>query len=342
MVRNSSRWGATALTLVVWCSGCGGEDPLSHASGPSMQPAASRDAGDDRSQNAAPRIESVRFKPSAPRVGDKVRAVVEASDDDGDRLAYEYTWTVNGVRLAQRSAMIQLSRTRKGEPLQVTVTASDGRASSEPFEATTYVHNRPPQLSGVRFEPSSAISAGATVTARPTALDLDGDTISYRYTWWVNGRTRGGSGPEFSTEGMRRGDTLRVRVEASDGEDESNSVDSTEVTLGNAPPVIVSQPSGAGKDGVFRYQVRAEDPDGDRLLRISLVKGPEGMAMTATRGLIEWRPSAGQGGNHVIEVVVEDSDGASSMQRFSIDLDPGSAGSDAPPPAAPDEDEDEY
>ena len=304
-----------------------------------MQPAASRDAADDRSENAAPRIESVRFEPSAPRVGDKVRARVEASDADGDGLAYEYSWTVNGVRLAQRSAVIELSRTRKGEPLQVTVTASDGRAWSEPFEATTRVHNRPPQLSGVRFEPSSEISAGTKVTARPTAVDRDGDTISYRYTWWVNGRSAGGSGPEFSTEGMRRGDTLRVRVEASDGEDESNNVDSVEITLENALPVIVSQPSGAGEDGVFRYQVRAEDPD-DRRLRISLVKGPEGMAMTPTRDLIEWRPSADQGGTHVIEVAVEDAHGGRSMQRFSIEVDPGSAGTDAPPPAAPDEDED--
>jgi hypothetical protein len=198
----------------------------------------------------------------------------------------------------------------------------------------------------VRFEPTSAISAGAKVTARPTALDLDGDTISYRYTWWVNGRTADGSGPEFSTEGMRRGDTLRVQVEASDGEDESNSVDSAEVTLGNALPVIVSQPSGAGEDGVFRYQVRAEDPDGDRHLRISLVKGPEGMAMFSTRGLIEWRPRADQGGTHVIEVAVEDADGGRTMQRFSIEVDPGSANTDAPPPAAPDvspdEDEEEF
>lgn len=300
-----------------------------------MQPAPLVDP-EDRSPNEIPRIRAVHFEPREARVGDRVRAVVDASDDDGDRLTYEFTWTVNGVRLAQHNDIIQLSRTRKGEPIAVTVTANDGRATSEAFEANTKVHNRPPQLSGVQFESSSPISAGVDVTARPTARDLDGDTLSYRYEWWVNGYSAGDSGPKLSTKGMEQGDTLRVSVIASDGEDDSNGIDSVEVILGNALPVIVSQPSGVEEDGVFRYQVRAEDADGDRRLKISLLKGPEGMAMTETPGLIEWRARADQGGTHVIEVVVEDSAGGRTMQRFSMEV--GDGGTSLP--AAPDFDED--
>ena len=195
--------------------------------------------------------------------------MVEASDDDGDRLGYSFVWTVNDVRLTQQNATIELSRTRKGEPVTVTVVASDGRSSSEPFEAWTEVYNRPPQLSGVQIESASAIGAGSELTARPTGHDLDDDPISYRYIWWVNGETVAETGANLSTEGMYRGDTLRVRAFAMDGEDESNSVDSAEMTIGNAPPVILSQPGGADADGTFRYQVRAEDPDDDDL-RISL------------------------------------------------------------------------
>jgi len=99
--------------------------------------------------------------------------------------------------------------------------------------------------------------------------------------------------------------------------------------LGNALPVIVSQPGGADADGVFRYQVRAEDPDGDDL-RISLVTGPEGMEMTSEDGLIEWRPRSNQGGSHVIDVAAEDAAGARTMQRFTIEVDPGGASPAAP------------
>jgi len=127
---NLGRWGAAALAAVICCGGCGGEDSADSSGGRSMQPAP-RVGVDVRSENAAPRIEDVYFEPSEPRAGDKLRAVVEASDDDGDRLAFTFSWTVNGVRLAQQNATLELSQTRKGELVSVTVVASDGRASSE-------------------------------------------------------------------------------------------------------------------------------------------------------------------------------------------------------------------
>jgi hypothetical protein len=335
MQLNRSRWGAVVLAIVVCCNGCGSEDSLDRASGRSMQSAAQSGAA-DRAQNSTPRINALHFEPDTPRTGDKVRVVVEASDDDGDHLSYTFQWTINGIRLTEQNATIKLSGARRGEPVKVEVVASDGLASSEPLEATTRVHNRPPHLTGVRLESNSSISAGTEVTARPTARDLDGDTPSYRYSWWVNGRAELESGPKFSTAGLHRGDTLRVRVFASDGQDESNSVDSEEIVLGNAPPIIVSQPGGADEDGTFRYQVRAEDEDDDDLL-ISLVKGPKGMAMTSAGGLIEWSPRPDQGGTHVIDVAVDDSFGARTTQRFSIVVDPGAASA---PPAAPASDQD--
>jgi hypothetical protein len=294
-----------------------------------MQPA-SLDAAADGTANSSPTIRTVNFEPASPRAGDKVHAVVEGSDADGDRLSYTFNWSVNGDRQAQQGSAIDLSRARKGERLSVTVVASDGRASSEPFEASTRVRNRAPQLTGVRLESSSAISADSEVTARPSGKDLDGDEISYRYVWWVNDRAVAESGPKLSTSGLRRGDVLRVRAFATDGQDESNSVDSEQVALGNAPPVIVSQPSGADEDGTFRYQVRAVDADGDRL-KISLTKGPRGMVMSSSDGLLVWRPGPDQGGTHVIDIAVNDANGAGTTQRFSIDVDPSAA---APPPAA--------
>ena len=195
-LRNQSRFGvgAVALALVVCCSGCGGGDSEGRDSRSSMQPA-QRIGAEDRSQNEIPRIEALHFEPAAPRIGDRLRAVVDASDADDDRLTYTFLWTLNGIQLAQQDNTIKLSEVRKGQSIAVTVTVHDGRATSEAVKATTRVRNRPPQLSGVQLESSTPISAGVDVTARPTARDLDGDTLTYRYVWWVNGRSTVRSGP---------------------------------------------------------------------------------------------------------------------------------------------------
>jgi hypothetical protein len=95
----------------------------------------------------------------------------------------------------------------------------------------------------------------------------------------------------------------------------------------NGAPRIVSQPQGPDADGVFRYQVLAEDPEGDRGLRFRLAKAPPGMTISSVGGSLEWRPGVGETGVFPVEIVVQDSGGASTVQRFELTLEP--------PPAAP-------
>jgi hypothetical protein len=324
------RWGAAALILAAISIACGSEDPLDRASG---QPLLAETADRDASDNVAPQIDFVRFDPVEPRAGDTLRAIVEASDANGDPVSLEYEWTVAGTPIASRGAAVPLSHVRKGDAIRVTVTASDGHAHSEPHAAWTEVGNRPPQMSALRLVPASGATAGGEVKVVPTATDLDGDELSYHYTWWVNGSTQGTSGPVLSTELLRRGDTVRARVVASDGEDESNTVDSDTLTLVNAAPVFVSQPVGADEQGLFRYPLRAEDADGDRTLRFSLVTGPRGMVLVPGRNVLEWTPAADQSGQHVIEVAVDDLQGGQTHQRFEIVVDIPAA--KEAPPAAP-------
>ena len=103
-----------------------------------------------------------------------------------------------------------------------------------------------------------------------------------------------------------------------DGVDLSEPFEPGEVTLGNALPVIVSEPPTLGLDGHFHYEVRAEDPDGDRPLRYRLVRAPEGMIRVGSEAAIEWRPDASQAGRHEVEVVVEDTEGGATRQRFEV------------------------
>ena len=50
--------------------------------------------------NAAPVVDSVTIDQSAPDTDDVLSVTVDASDDDGDTLTYDYQWTNGGVDLA--------------------------------------------------------------------------------------------------------------------------------------------------------------------------------------------------------------------------------------------------
>ncbi len=320
-MRDSGRWGA-ALALALWCIACGGdEELLSRASGTSMSPSRQRRPAveETATRNRAPRIDTVRFEPGRTQATDEtVRAIVEAEDPDGDPLSYRFTWTVRGRLYAERGPRLALFGVRRGDPIEVTVTASDGHAESESVSATTRIANAPPLITGARFEPSNGITAGGEVTVHPEAKDSDDDPLSFSHTWWVNRSPVAEAGPTLSTVGLKRGDRVRVRIIATDGQDESDGFESPEITLENAGPTIVSEPAGADPNGIFRYKIQAVDPEGDRPLHYSLTEAPEGMTVTPIRGEIEWRPKPDQAGTHSIELVVEDSKGARTVQRFQV------------------------
>jgi hypothetical protein len=126
------------------------------------------------------------------------------------------------------------------------------------------------------------------------------------------------------------GDVVHARVVASDGESESDPIDTARVRVVGANPKIVSAPSGLSTDGTFRYTVEVEQPHGDGNLRLRLRTAPEGMWLNPASGEIAWRPEPGQTGVHPVEVEVKDSRGAVTVQAFSV-----SVGRDVRSPAPP-------
>ena len=311
----SSRWNlcagalAVAAGLAVACS----SDEAPQPSGSPMAPRATTPTAGG--ENLPPVIETVRIEPGSPVPGDKVRARVRASDPDRDSIELAYVWSTGGGRLLGGGPEIVLPELRKGAGIEVAVTASDGRATSPPFEATARIANRLPELVELRIDVS-----GSEVTASPEARDPDGDRLSFEYAWFVNGKQvrRGGDGARFSIAGLKRGDELQVRAMARDGEDTSSIHHSDIVRIENSPPEILSSAPAPGANGVFRYAVKARDPDGDRNLRYRLRKSPEGMRVDEILGEIVWIPSVDQAGRHPVEVAVKDPHGGTTIQAFVL------------------------
>ncbi len=77
-----------------------------------------------------------------------IEAIVRAEDPDGDPLAYEYRWTVDGQRADGAGSRFPLTGLRRGDEIQVEVVASDGVAASRPKASRRWtLENSPPRIS---------------------------------------------------------------------------------------------------------------------------------------------------------------------------------------------------
>ena len=90
-------------------------------------------------------------------------------------------------------------------------------------------------------------------------------------------------------------------------------------SLINAAPSIDSKPGGLSDDGQFRYQVTADDPDGDSV-RFSLENAPAGMSIDSATGRMAWSPQPAQLGTHSVTVIVEDLEGGRESQVVELSV----------------------
>ena len=307
-----------AAIAVAWGVACGGGDGSTQTS--------DRPAG----ANQKPLIEQLRLEPAEPVSGDVLRAVVRARDPDGQAVETRFDWEVDGVPRSQTGPEIEIRRVRKGTRIEVTATASDGLAESEPARRAVQVRNQRPTLTQARIEPWDTVGRGESLTVRADGTDPDGDRLEIHYRWRVNDRPIAAEGASLSTAGLAPGDLVQARVVASDGESESDPIDTARVRVVGASPKIVSAPSDFSTDGFFRYTVEVERPNGKGELRFRLRTAPEGMWVNPVSGEITWRPEPGQTGVHPVEVEVKDPGGAVIVQAFSV-----SVGNGAPIPSPP-------
>jgi hypothetical protein len=321
-----SRWLCAALAAgLVACGGSSDEAPARQAlSGTSARQGAS-------GPNRPPQIDYIALSVEQPRVGTEIEARFDAADPDRDALDFHIAWLRNGrVEQEGPSRTWTPSVLEKGDRIELRVVASDGRLESAPATASARVGNTAPVIAEVQLAPAAELKRGEPVIATPIASDEDGDEVEFRYAWFVNDKeVRGADEARFTSSEAKRGDRVRVRVTASDGEDDSAAIDSADLTLVNSPPRFAKfegfQPAG----GMFRHQFKASDPDGDGGLRFVLAEGPRGMEVDPVLGIATWSPGADASGVIPVQVEVRDAYGASSALRFEISIGGGEAASPA-------------
>ncbi len=99
---------------------------------------------------------------------------------------------------------------------------------------------------------------------------------------------------------------------------QSWSVDVAASTEPNQAPIVVSTAvTAATVDQFYRYDVRATDPEGQRI-RYSLATAPAGMQIDARTGTILWQPDTAPATPVAVKVVATDERNASGEQSFAI------------------------
>jgi predicted GH43/DUF377 family glycosyl hydrolase len=159
-----------------------------------------------------------------------------------------------------------------------------------------------------------------------TALDIEGDTLTFSLTSFISGMSITASSGLISwIPSLGQTGSYQVKLIVSDGQ----ATDAQEYFLdispkasgNNNPPVITSEPpTEAIVGGLYTYTVQATDADKDTLT-YSLSTRPTGMTLKSNTGVIEWTPQNGMEGVHPVVIAVTDGK-AQVTQSFQVTVYP--------------------
>jgi len=118
---------------------------------------------------------------------------------------------------------------------------------------------------------------------------------------------------------FRRGDKVQVAVTPHDRDDAGKAKLSPAVFVLNGAPRILSEPPEFSENEVYRYAIRAEDPDGDAIHFSLSGQPPAGMEIEPDAGVVIWTVIVPeQEVTYTFEVVAEDPKGAKSIQTITM------------------------
>jgi hypothetical protein len=301
---------ALLLVFTLALLGCGQQ------SGGSSEP-----AGTPRPEASAVAVAAIRIIPEHPTPQSTLEAQVRVSGGQPEKVGYQ--WLRNGMPLPGAiGATLKGEQLRKGDFIAVQVRIGQGEAAkSDPV----VIGNTPPLVDWVEIKPKQPTSSD-TLESVVSGKDRDQDQLIYAYSWAVNGeKVIGQNGPSLDRSCFRRGDRVQVSVTPYDGTDWGKEVTGPGVTIRNSPPVIVSTPPERLESGPYRYEVKAEDADGDPL-RFSLRGNvPPGMRIDEATGVVEWKVVVPKEATiWEYEVVAQDPEGLKSVEKITLKYTPPS------------------
>ena len=238
-------------------------------------------------ENEIPVITDISIDPSPTATeSDLIFVTVIATDADGDPVTLTYQWfNLDGAIVDATTPSLYGDDFDKGDVVWCEVLPNDGWEDGDAVlsDEVTIV-NTPPTISSatVMSDPDGYFNELGELVANVVAGDIDGDPLTFEYTWFVND-VEIDPGPVTASriDGsfFDRGDEVYFTVIVTDDDDEFATATAEAVTIGNAPPVFADVdiiPDGPTTRDDLDVTVDVDDADGDEIF-ISYAWSIDGM-----------------------------------------------------------------
>jgi RHS repeat-associated protein len=246
----------------------------------------------------------------------------QAIDPDNDTLTYSLLEAPTDATINPQSGQIHW-KPKQGGNYQFSIQVDDGRGGRTLQDYTVTVNvgspNNAPTITSVA---SNQAAIGRPYTYDIKATDPDQDILAYYLTQASDGVSLDrltGRLTWTPTQPQLGNQTVKIRVLDGRGGETTQTLNLTVTPdLNNQEPQISSLPlTQIQEGGVYRYQIVANDGNGD-LLTVDLPLKPDGMTLNeATREII-WQPTREQAGTHDLVIRIRDGYGGLTLQSFQI------------------------
>ena len=155
------------------------------------------------------------------------------TDPEGDPTTVEFTWEVDGSYVGTGGAL-SAGTAIKGETVVCIATPSAlGTVGESVPSAGLIIDNAPPTAPVATIVPVAPEADDTLVCSVATgSSDPDGDTVSYLYTWYVDGQPAGFNSPTVLATSTSEGDGWMCQITPDDGTD-PGPVGTVAVTIGS-------------------------------------------------------------------------------------------------------------
>ncbi|MEL4897465.1 putative Ig domain-containing protein [Crocosphaera sp. Alani8] len=249
-----------------------------------------------------------------------------AQDPDGHSLFWQLESAPAGMVIDEDTGAIrwQPQPQQLGEHT-VILAASDvlGQRVTQTFTLTVTGENTPPLISSI---PSTKAGIDQVYTYQAIAADAEADQLFFSLGIRPDGMTIDENTGEIRwTPQTGQVGSYQVEVIVRDTQGAISNQTYTLVVesqrINQAPTISSKAVLRGGLQQGYTYQVTANDPDGEALT-YQLLSHPQGMTIDENTGLVQWQPQSDQLGQFDIAVAAIDSDGAGTVQAFSISIQP--------------------
>jgi hypothetical protein len=257
--------------------------------------------------------------------------LLNGTGSDPDEDALTFTWSspesLNAQLQYPGTAQPTFTPAKLGS-FRFQLVVNDGYDDSAPSFVNVTVANWPPRADA---GPDQTAGLNETVQLQGGGEDKDGDVLSF-------GWTQTGGTPVVLSNANKRVATFQARspgkysfiLKVNDSIDESSDSVNITVVDRSHPPRFTSRPSTEAHPGrPYRYMVKYADDGGTDACQLTLLSGPQGMALSS--GEIAWTPGDSQEGVYNASLAL--TDGSSTVhQNWTIVV---ASGTDRPAPGFP-------